>query len=499
MPSYGFAAWVENHAVELLLGGILIGGGVAAWVLNGQSKAARGRQGFADRARKGCTGCPDTTRLALPPRVRTNARAFVNDAAYQNMRNQGYVGSSIGPLGRYPGARGPQGPTPVWGSYRGQSRYALDAENGPAYGPPETIMSVATRVPPPDPNPPLTGAEDVFFHRLRDGANAMRARNAVAATPTGTYPSSFFRFREVAANQRIQDLQNQSEIRSPGNLSVSNLPPGADGNLSAPVTYQEVIPPGGTVPPTPVDQPAPWLGEGGRGYLGQSARMGAGRARYVMGSPGGIPIGPVEPVQSVATAFAASSPAQGEIRSFPWWHPHAEVGPLGSSYEARGDFALDAAGGGYVNPTAYDASAEYASGDNRFRHFVYGEAKAAQQSPIPGRGDGSFPAGTLDFTVPASARHVGAYAPRRPTDVAGPYEPVYETLMLQNTVDIQTQDFPGGEVGYNLSVGNLPDGANGNLSAPVTFQQLAPAGGIAAPDESRQRDLAPYLDWGGET
>ncbi len=71
--------------------------------------------------------------------------------------------------------------------------------------------------------------------------------------------------------------------------------------------------------------------------------------------------------------------------------------------------------------------------------------------------------------------------------------------MRANTIAIQTQYFHGGEGGYNLAVGNLPPSANGNLNAPVTYQQLASVGGIAPPDEAHMKysDL-PLLDWFGQ-
>jgi hypothetical protein len=474
MPgAYGFKNWVSQHATGLAISAGVVGVvGIIALAATEQKKKKKktAKEGFADSARKGCAGCPDTKELAGGSVIRASQRSFVNDAAYQQMRDQGYVGYSYGPLARYPGARGPTPPTPVWGAYGARGRYVFQSENGPAYGPGRVPQSVATREPHPIPDPPIPGVRS--------------ARNAISPkTPIGTYPAGFYRWGVVAPNQKLQTTEHYPEAGAgPGNLAIGNFPPGAEGNLSAPATYQSITPPGGIARPiSPTPPGEPYLGQGGTGYA----------ARFALPSPGGIPIGPIQPVQSVATAQAAReafadaahpyfhsdaarSPTDGELRSFPGWKPHAERGPLGSAWEAHVPrwTRLNDAGGGYVSPSAY-----YSTGDLRFREYPYNRARAATWGL-------SFPSGEVFFPIENSP-------------VVGRYGPTYPRLTHANTLDIQTEDYPGGEVGMNLSVSNLPQGADGNLDAPVQYQQLASPGGVAWGEVPELSKIRPWLSQGG--
>jgi len=462
MPgAYGFASWVERHAGALIVASAAAGitaailtpkifakpkpGGVRSpppTLLRGDAA----RRGLADR---GCVNCRDVV-------TETNHRAFVNDAAYQQMRDQGYVGYSYGPLGRYPGAKGPAPAVPVYGSYRGSSRIVWPDERGPRnYRVP--VQSVANRESPAIWNRQLTKMA-VPNPRDADVNFAFRARGAVNESPVGQEPGGFYRDPVSLAN--TVDIQTQDYPGGEGgyNLSVGNLPPGAEGNLSAPVTYQDINQHGGIASADAPYPPAPYLSMGGGGYRGQSARWVVAQeiaARY----------GPKRTIQSVATAQEGRAQAeaglsdrgfadysdfysdQGETVGFPWWSPSGRTGPLGNSR-----MSLDDSGGGYVSPSAYRGARE----------------------------------GTL--RVPE-----GGYAPLVENRVVPGYPSIERDASLENTIDIQTQDFPGGIGGYNLSVNNLPLSADGNLSAPVDTQQLSPAGGIAGWDEPDEPRLRPWL------
>lgn len=317
------AGWLGRHKLGVTVAVLAVGGAAAIAAMRAQSPPTAGAAYSTE-----------------PP--------YVSPAAYQQMRDQGYVGYSYGPLARFPGAKGPAPPVPIYGAYG--ARYALPGERGAPIEPLRTIQSIATRQTPPIRNPPLPEARE--------------ARNVF-----------------------------QSEVV---------------GNLYAHIAWPLEI--------------------GPRNFR--------------------------TPVQSVVTAQQAVPVAP----SFPWWHPHRQVGPLGFS-----GLALSDDGGGYVSPGAYEAAAH--------------DARAIPTPPKVQSTPG---------TVYYEAEH-SLVAPGFPT--------FYRDVSLENSVDIQTQDYPGGEVGYNLSVGNLPALANGNLSAPVTYQELAVGGGIAAGEIPTLSRVRPLLDF----
>lgn len=493
MPgAYGFVNWVERHAGALVVAGAATG--VIAAILTPKilkkTKASAARRGgladrgFADTgfADQGCVRCGDRpfgnyrgdrARQGLMREVYASKPAFAGPAAYQNMRDQGYVGYSYGPLGRYPGAKGPAPAVPVYGSYRGASRMGLHAENGPSPGWKTGIQSISTRQNPVQGRYPVAevdfdaGAHNQYpddglgpgidadqFARTGPGANrANRARQGTAdapETPVGVFPNSYYRWKVSMANQIGLQTEDYPSGEVGYNLSVGNLPSAAEGNLSAPVTYQQVTPRGGVGEPTPQNAQRPLLGMGGGGY----------RARIALWNEQGPAYSHIR-AQAIANAQEARAQAErgfadetqfadegDDIIGFQWWKPHAETGPLGN---AR--FSLSDDGGGYVSPTAYRGFAD------------------------------------RTLVVPQ-----GGYAPLHESGSVPGYDEVTEDSSLENTIDIQTQDYPGGEIGYNLSVNNLPLAADGNLSAPVVRQQLAPAGGIAGWDEPNLPRLRPWLD-----
>jgi len=330
----------------------------------------------------------------------------------------------------------------------------LQGANGPSPGVKYGIQSIATRQTPAPFNPPLArpGEYDQALnefpesglgpgigasHQPQSGPGSYSARSAI-----GDSNRNFF-WELSRQNEEVQ-TQDYPSGDVGFNLSVSNLPDGAQGNLSAPVTYQEINVHGGVAPS---DAPAPE-----RPYL--SLGPGGYRARMALYNEQG-PAYSHRRVQSIATAQQAHGDRaltldESATRGFPWWQPTAERGPLGN---AR--FALSNTGGGYVSPTAYRAGAHEST-----------LAPPSRFAPI-------------EDTSPVGTHYLGTYS----RDVARP-----------NTIDIQTQDFPGGEVGFNLSVGNLPIGAQGNLDAPVTYQQLTPAGGVGSADEPNNPRDRPWLD-----
>jgi hypothetical protein len=473
MP-YGFAAWVERNAGKIILGSAAAGLGVALLTphIFKTKKAAVIVPPLitADAARKGgCAGCREgAVAYESDP-------AFVPESAWHNQRQQGYVGFHIGPSSRYPGARAPATATPIYGTYRGQARWTYPDEQGAPIGWENPVQSVANHQPasifrPPFPRP--------------------YARAGVPQTPVGPEVPGFYRWKVSKANTEIQ-TQDYPGGEVGYNLSVGNLPPAAEGNLSAPVTYQDINPQGGIVN---VDEPHP-----PKPYL---APRGGYAARYSLAGENGPAPGWKRSVQSVATAQFAKmddddSAAYGGA-SFelsrphrPGWKPMGQTGPLGSAKmgEFTGDFALDDAGGGYVSPGAYRTSAD---GTYTAPHpYLKGNAQA-----LAGFGDLAVAdAGYADLGTDAGYAAHSAYAPLERPTVVDSYEGDYQELVVANTIDIQTQDYPGGEGSYNLSVGNLPPAANGNLYAPVTYQQLASAGGVSAPDEPRTTGNLPWLDF----
>lgn len=457
MPSVaGISNWARQHADALLVGGALVTG--ALLIANARSTASRANRA-TDEPCPGCGPHPSTAQ----PVFRQGRAPFVSDAAGPTLRNLGYVGYSIGPNGRYPGAKGPTPPIPTYGSYRGQSRYVIADEQGPQIGGRTPAQQVETRQ-------PNYSRRDLWSGWAN--TNARQARQGLgdrgSPGPVGHQTGSFYRNPVSLAN--TIDIQTQDY---PGgevgfNLAVGNLPQGAEGNLSAPVTYQQINRPGGIASadwPNPI---APYLSQGGGGYL-------------AFGRENGPAPGWKYGVQSVATAQEALADQGWEPETFPWWHPGGSNGPLGYAGSATIDRAqrMYDEGGGYVSPGAY-----YVGADGKYKkpYTAYG-----------GYADQAYAYGGLSDEALADE---AGYAPIEKATVVGGYEGPYTELVSSNTIDIQSSDFPGGEGGYNLAVGNLPPAANGNLNAPVTYQQLSPAGGIARPDESHESyaDL-PLLDW----
>ncbi|HTT72769.1 MAG TPA: hypothetical protein VMG99_01275, partial [Thermoplasmata archaeon] len=498
-------------------GGIIVGGlisGVVTAVLTKPRFALRagGRRGLADRgfsdqgladevnpgipypyrgdrARQGCASCGDTNpgidypyrgdrarQGQLTPQIRVRNPRYVDPSAWHNGRNKGYVGREIGPSSQYPGARGPVAATPLYGSYRGAARWTYPFTGGPPLGD-QTVQSVADRQTPSRANPQLKGGFVVDSF----GRQARAAIDDNPPTPVGVFPNSFYRWKESMANTIGLQTEDYFNGEVGYNLSVGNLPSGAEGNLSAPVTYQDVVPGGGVGEATPRSASRPLLGMGGGGYAavprnywGQPSTQGGGgyrgQGRYVVATEVAAAYGPKVGIQSIADAQEARARRarrayqglsdegfenlsdESDLRGFPWWHPHGEVGPIGN---AR--FTLDDAGGGYVSPGAY---------------------RGARESTVL-----SYGYGPIDDIHTVVGRYITDYQSK---------------VERPNVIDIQTQDFPGGEMGFNLSVGNLPSGANGNLNAPVTYQELAVAGGVAPPTEGDRGapSLQPWLEQG---
>ncbi len=136
--------------------------------------------------------------------------------------------------------------------------------------------------------------------------------------------------------------------------------------------------------------------------------------------------------------------------------------------------------------------------------LAFGVEQGAPFITRPGVSDGFTVQGVTNRSPPLGARasarqaipfaeQAEAFYPVERSTVAPGFSTVYRDLSLANTIDIQTQDYPGGEGSYNLAVGNLPDAANGNLNAPVTRQQLAPAGGIAESEIAKFSRAGPLL------
>jgi hypothetical protein len=118
-----------------------------------------------------CPGCPEGSVLTR------STRYFVNDAAYQNLRNQGYTGYPIGPDSTFPGADGPAPATPVWGSYA--ARFVVEGAGGAPIG--GRSQPVGTRTPGPLWNPPLPG-----YHDLSGATGALEDGSAVPMSPPGS-------------------------------------------------------------------------------------------------------------------------------------------------------------------------------------------------------------------------------------------------------------------------------------------------------------------------
>ncbi len=460
MPSVaGISNWARQHADALLVGGALVTG--ALIVAGARSATASRANRASDETCPGCGPHPATG----GPVFRTPRRSFVTDAAGPTLRNLGYVGYSIGPLGRYPGARGPAPPTPTYGSYRGQGRYTFADEQGPQMGGRTPIQAVGTRQAP-------YSRRDLWDGWSVGGQRpTTRARLGLADRsdpgPVGQETGSFYRNPVSLANHI--DIQTQDYPGGEGgyNLAVGNLPPGAEGNLSAPVTYQQINRPGGIASADWPDPIPPYLSQGGGGYL-------------AFGRENGPAPGWKYGVQSIATAQEALSDQGWAPETFPWWHPGGQNGPLGyaGSAEVSDRSQIYDEGGGYVSPGAY-----YVGADGRYKKPYTAYGSLADEAQAYGLSD------------EALADQVG-YAPLEDVSVVGQYITPYQALVRANTIAIQTQDFPGGEGGYNLAVGNLPPSANGNLSAPVTYQQINRPGGIASADWPDP--ILPLLDWFGQ-
>jgi hypothetical protein len=206
-------------------------------------------------------------------------------------------------------------------------------------------------------------------------------------------------------------------------------------------------------------------------YPGYSGYLAFGDER-------GAPPGFRWPVQSVATASeAVADQAYADTvydrrpsPYFPYWRPSGQSGPWGNARVSIADrvYTLPAAAPGYYpNRRLFDEDGGYVSPG-----AYHVGADSTYKTPA--------------FYPKYRARGVSReeFFPAEHSTVAPGFPTIVRDLSLANTIDIQTQDYPGGEGSYNLSVGNLPVLANGNLSAPVTYQQLSVGGGVA-PGEVR--------------